>query len=410
MAESTIQNRKTTGASTMKRKNRIDLVYLTIVAALLAMGLIVLLSASFAKAISENHDGYYYLKRQLFAVGIGIVLMIIMTLIPESLLRFGAVVVYFVTFILLILVFFVPTKTEHRWIYIAGFQFQPSELAKLALIIVLSWYVSIYVPADREKIPNKKDFFLKDFSRSTGAPLLIAGIYIVLVGSETHLSGAILLSVITASIMIGGGCVRWRYIFTIILPIALLALGLLLLSNAYMRERIMTLLDSDADTTGSAYQITQSIYAIGSGGMTGLGLGKSRQKYLYLPEPQNDFIFPIACEELGYIGAVLIVVLFGLLIWRGLVISLRNRDKFRSLVALGITMNLGAQICFNLLVVTAVIPVTGISLPFFSYGGTAIIAQLVEVGMMLRMSRFADFSNMTDSEENDSLDAEKATV
>ncbi len=356
-----------------QKAGRIDFVYLAIVVVLLGTGLLMVWSASFAKGLSSYGDGYYYIRRQLIALAIGTLFCIAFIFIPDWILAAGGIGIYLLTILLLILVYFIPTKTEHRWIYIGSFQFQPSELAKIALIVVLAFY---FTKSSTFKFSSRT-------VRDTVFPIAITLIYVLLVIFETHLSGAVLLAIIGASMFLYGGKKQWLLLAVIVIVVAVIFV-VVFFTNDYMVKRVT------GTSQDEKYQETQALYAIGSGGLTGLGFGKSRQKYLYLPESQNDFIFPIACEELGFIGAVLIVVLFGFLIWRGFEISLRSKDKFRSLIAFGITVNLGAQIVFNLLVVTDILPVTGISLPFFSYGGTAIIAQMVEVGMMLHVSRYMD--------------------
>lgn len=360
------------GKPNVAKAGKIDFVYLAIVVVLLGIGLLMLWSASFAKGLSSVGDGYYYINRQLSALVVGTVFCIIFIVLPDWVLMFGGAGVYALTTLLLIIVYFVPTRTEHRWIYIGSFQFQPSEIAKLALIVVLAAYFSL---SYRLKVKEKY--------RDTYIPIILIMIYVLLVVFETHLSGAVLLIIIGGSMFLFGGkkqVIRLLVIAGIVLAILLLVF----FTNDYMIKRLT------GSSQDEVYQETQALYAIGSGGLTGLGFGKSRQKYLYLPESPNDFIFAIVCEELGFVGAALIVILFGLLIWRGFEISLRVKNKFKSLIAFGITVNLGAQIIFNLLVVTDLLPVTGISLPFFSYGGTALIAQMVEVGMMLNVSRYME--------------------
>lgn len=364
----------------------IDPLYLTIVIVLSIMGLLVLFSSSYAKAIGDGHDSLYYLRRQIISELIGIGFMIFFIFLPDVLLKIGGNIVALVCIPLLIAVYFVPTRTEHRWFYFGSFQFQPSEFAKLALIVVLAFFLSYGEKnmeqnnLERKKLPKLLRYY----------PYLLAIAFIVLVLFETHLSGAGLMFMITISIIIASRRINWKVALPVIL-IAIAVFMIVLFTNEYMMNRVRGLIGLE-QTSGDNYQIQQSLYAIGSGGFTGLGLGKSRQKYLYLPEPQNDFIFPIACEELGFIGASLIVILFILLIARGFSFVLKSKNKFHSLMALGITVNLGVQIALNLLVVTGIFPVTGISLPFFSYGGTAIMCQFAEVGMMLHLSRYCDLS------------------
>jgi cell division protein FtsW len=384
-------NRNT--AKTIRQKaGRIDAVYLTIAIALVVIGLIVLLSASYAKAIDDGESGYFYFAKQLRWVCVGAVFAAFFTFCHDKLLQSGAVAVSLGCILALISLYIIPTASnERRWLYIGGFQFQPSEFAKLALLVVLAtWFAGNQHPF--AKIPavdrNKINWIVTLWK---AYPYLLCLAYFFLILFETHLSGAGLIAIISLSMILAARKIKVRWLL-LILAIILIVCVLVLFSNEYMLNRVKVLLgmSTEGSSSGDDYQITQSFLAIGSGGLTGVGLGMSRQKYLYLPEPQNDFIFAIACEELGFIGAILIVALFMLFIWRGMTIALRSRDKFKALVALGITCNLGAQIVLNLLVVTGIFPVTGISLPFFSYGGTAIMIQLAEVGMMLHISRYAD--------------------
>jgi len=389
-------SRKPSPVSDRRKGGRIDFMYLTIVVALVIIGLIVLLSASYAKAIDDGNSGYFYFSRQLLSVAIGSAFAIFFIIIPDNLLKLGGNVVAVVCIFLLISLYIIPTASnERRWIYFGSFQFQPSEFAKIALIIVLaSFFTAEFAPFERKKIGDDNKYYGL-LLLWKAYPFLLCVVYFFLILFETHLSGAGLIAVISLTMIIAARKVKVKWL-VVILAVILVVCVIVLMSNEYMLNRVKVLfgLSTEGSSAGDEYQITQSYLAIGSGGLTGVGLGKSRQKYLYLPEPQNDFIFAIACEELGFIGAILIVALFALFIWRGLTIALRSRNKFQSLIALGITCNLGAQIVLNLMVVTGLFPVTGISLPFFSYGGTAIITQLAEVGMMLRISRFADLESL----------------
>jgi cell division protein FtsW len=205
---------------------------------------------------------------------------------------------------------------------------------------------------------------------------------------QPHLSGTLIILAIGAIMMvIGGADFKWFILAAVVGVAALVALVMLPGVIGYAPARIESWLDPEHDPRGASFQILQSLYAIGSGGLMGTGIGMSRQKFLYLPEPQNDYIFSIVCEELGFVGATLIIILFALLVWRGFVIAMRCRDRFGSMVAVGLTAQVGIQTILNIAVVTNTIPSTGISLPFFSYGGTALVMLLAQMGVVLSISR-----------------------
>ncbi|MBQ3049047.1 MAG: FtsW/RodA/SpoVE family cell cycle protein, partial [Oscillospiraceae bacterium] len=216
------------------------------------------------------------------------------------------------------------------------------------------------------------------------------GVIAVLMLLEPHVSGTVLIFTLAAIMMFVGGT-RFRW-FGLAAAAAAVAVGIFLIMPgglSYARERIDIWLDPYVDPQGDGFQTIQSLIAIGSGGIMGKGLGDSRQKYLYIPEPQNDFIFAVVCEELGFVGATIIIILFALLVWRGFIIAMRAKDKFGSMLAVGLTMQVGIQTLLNIAVVTNTVPNTGISLPFFSYGGTALLMLLFQMGVVLSISREA---------------------
>ncbi|MBQ5777613.1 MAG: FtsW/RodA/SpoVE family cell cycle protein, partial [Oscillospiraceae bacterium] len=277
---------------------------------------------------------------------------------------------------LLIAVLFVGTGNygEKRWINLGLFQFQPSEIAKIAVIFFFSSMISV----NSEKMHTFKYGVL---------PFVVV---LAIVGGlmflEPHLSGMILIFGVGAALMFIGGT-HWGWFAGAIGAIGVGGAAAISFLD-YARARVTTWLDPFSDPKGDGYQIIQSLYAIGSGGLLGLGFGNSRQKYLYLPEAHNDFIFAIVCEELGFIGAIIILALFALLIMRGYWIALHARDKFGSLLAAGISTMVALQTVLNIGVVTGVLPVTGAALPFFSYGGTALLILLAEMGVVLSVSRY----------------------
>ncbi len=355
----------------------IDLVFLILVLCLLAFGLIMVASSSYVSALYKYGDSYYFIKRQLiFAVG-GVAVMLAVPRFDYHILRRFALWLLGISIVLLLLVYIpgigIEVNGARRWLGVGSFRFQPSEIAKLAVILIFSSYMAA----------NYKQ--MKDFKVGIVMPAMVLLVVCGLVAFETHISGAILIFAIgTVMMVVGGVSLKW---FGGIAAAGTAALAGFAFLTPYAKTRIDTWLNPFENPTGSGFQTVQSLYAIGSGGLLGLGLGQSRQKYLYIPEPQNDYIFSIICEELGFIGAMMVIVLFVLLIWRGFVIAYHAKDKFGSLLVIGIISRVAIQTILNIAVVTNAIPPTGISLPFFSYGGTALLMLLFEMGIVLAVSR-----------------------
>ncbi len=281
--------------------------------------------------------------------------------------------------IILLALVFVPglgvTRNDAtRWLNI-GIQFQPSEIMKVAIIIFLSAKISKY--------PESINRFWKGMLLY----LLLLGVIAGLLLFEPHMSATVIILIISASIMFSAG-LSWKYIIPVGIG-GVAACVVLALTAEYRMKRVMIFLDPWQDKLGDGWQIIQSIYAIASGGLFGVGLGKSTQKYMYIPEPHNDFIFAILSEELGFIGAIGVIALFAIFIWRGIVIAMKAPDMFGTLLAVGITTMVGIQALLSIAVVSSAIPVTGIPLPFFSYGGTALIILLCSCGILLNISRNA---------------------
>ncbi len=255
--------------------------------------------------------------------------------------------------------------------------FQPSDIAKFALILALGVYINKYYRK------------MKKLKYGVLYPLIIIFVFCVLIALENHVSGLILMFLIGVGMMYAGGTKKW--VFAVGLVIAAAAIFFAITNTSvlpeYVQEKITAWLDKESDPLGSRWQINNSLYAIGSGSLFGVGLGNSKQKYMYVSEPQNDFIFSIVCEELGFIGAAVIIILFALLVIRGMVIATHTDDKFASVSVIGIMLQVGVQVILNILVVTDSIPNTGIALPFFSYGGTALLMLFVEMGFVLSVSR-----------------------
>jgi len=358
-------------------RGAMDVPFLLITLLLLTIGVIMVLSASFARAYydPELKTAAHYFNRQLFFAVSGVVIMAVASRFPIGFYRRFSGVIYVFALVMLLLVIVGGEKVNgaRRWFSIGGITFQPSEIAKIGCILFEAQLICRF----RNKMGTFKYGVL---------PCAIAGgLIVALLVLEPHFSASIIIIAITAIMMYAGGTkLRW---FIIVGALVAAAGIFILTATDYTSDRITTWLDPFADTSDSGYQIVQSLYAIGSGGLTGLGIGQSRQKNLYLPEEHNDFIFAVVCEELGFIGAALILLLFALLIVRGFWLALHCRDRYSFLVCTGITSLLAIQVILNVAVVTNLVPCTGISLPFFSYGGTALWIQLAEMGIVLSISR-----------------------
>ncbi|MDD2418827.1 MAG: putative lipid II flippase FtsW [Oscillospiraceae bacterium] len=377
-----------TSANTVKSKQKririfsvaqgFDMPFLIILMLILVVGLVTLFSAGYAYSYYWNGgDSFYYIKRQLVFALLGIFVMFVVSTVDYHILHHFAIPLMVVSYILLGVVLLLPaTKGVHRWIRLPGFQFQPSEIAKFALILLFSHLISI----------NHKK--MKTFTAGFMPFILILGITCGLVFIEPHLSGAILIMSIGVVMMYIGGT---RLIYLLgTFGMGFVAIFYMVIIKGYEKDRINVWLDpikAYVSNSDKAWQTIQSLFAIGSGGLMGQGLGNSRQKHLFLPEPHNDFIFSVICEELGFIGAILVIVLFALLIWRGITIGMKSPDKFGSMLAIGLTVQVGVQAILNIAVVTNSIPNTGISLPFFSYGGTSLVMLLAQMGVVLAVSR-----------------------
>ena len=359
----------------------IDLPFLLLVVILVGIGLVMLFSASFPRAYYKENDPAKYLIRQgVFAI-MGFAAMGIIGKINYQRFRGLAQPLLFLSIILLVLVLIphnpiaITRNRATRWLGIPGtsLQFQPSEVAKVAVVLYFS-----------DSISKKKDR-MRTFRYGILPYAIILVVLAALVGLEPHLSGAILIMGAGAVLMLVGG-IHWGWVG----GAAAAAGGLLyvvLFVIGYNTSRIEMWHNPWADAQGKGYQLSQSLISIGSGGLLGVGLGRSRQKFLFLPEEHNDFIFAIVCEELGLIGASIIMLLFAALILRGYWIALHARDRFGSLLVVGVTTLIALQTFLNIGVVTGLLPTTGISLPFFSYGGTALSIQLAEMGIVLSVSR-----------------------
>ncbi|MEA4965796.1 MAG: putative lipid II flippase FtsW [Oscillospiraceae bacterium] len=372
-----LPNQNTQEKVLLDERGMLDLPYLVLTVILVAIGLIMLFSASYASAVDDGLSPTYYFVRQAGFAVVGIVVMLLVSRVNYQAWRFFAFWVLGGAVLLLLAVAVPGIGVSHngarRWLRL-GIEFQPSEFAKLGVVLTFAATMSVY----RDK--------MKTFRYGVLPFAGILGVLAVLLYLEPHMSATIILLLLGAIMMfLGGTRLRW---FAIGAAGAIALVLIYLATKGYASDRIMAWKDPFAYAKDEGYQIVQSLYAIGSGGLFGLGFGRGRQKYLYLPEPQNDYLFAIVCEELGLVGALLVLLLFVLLIVRGYWIALHARDRFGAMLVAGLTTLLALQVFFNIGVVTNFLPATGISLPFFSYGGTALVLQLLEMGIVLSVSRW----------------------
>lgn len=379
--------------STKIRYAQIDFWLLLVVVLLLGIGTMMVFSASSAAAYTKtsHSTAYDILKAQIFYAISGIAVMLIVSLFDYKFIGRFSFVLYAITIFLLLLVQTPLGKTYNgarRWLNL-GIEFQPSEILKLAAVLFMAYVLSN--PQIREKSIRLWGILIY------GVPLMVG---IGLVAIQPHISCVVIVGGVVVLMMFVGGVKAPTFLVGIV-SILLLGAGIFLfayttgkLDFTYIQERINIFMHPESDPSNKGYQIMQSLYAIGSGGLFGRGFGKSVQKYLYLPEPYNDFIFSILAEELGFVGVALVILLFMLLLSRGYKISSNAPDRFGSLVAFGITTNIAIQVVMNIAVVSNFMPVTGVSLPFFSYGGTSLWIIMANMGILLnisKQSRYAKF-------------------
>ena len=389
-----------------------DRILMGSVLVLLLFGLVMLFSASYAAGYYQHEDSFYFIRSQFkFAVG-GVIAMFAASWVNHRWMRVFCWAIYVGTLALLVGVFFCtpPEGLEefHRWFSIGSFSFQPSEIAKFSIAVSCAWLGVKYQSRIRSPIftPPKKPLrklwqrmlypvwcIVRNLWYNVLMFLVVLAPMAVLIYKEPHLSATVIMICITAIVLFAAGA-NWLWCGMALVggTVGIGSLSLFLdkiipLLPEHARSRLLLWSDPFRDALGDGMQTVQGLYAIGSGGLTGLGIGASRQKHLWVPEPYNDFIFSIICEELGFIGALVILALFGLLIIRGFLVAARCGDRFGSLLAAGITGQIAVQVFFNIGVVTGLLPNTGISLPFFSYGGTSLMMLLGEMGVLLSISR-----------------------
>lgn len=356
----------------------LDRPFLILILITLIYGLIMMFSASFPTAYYHEGNGYAYIIKQAPLAVLGVIAMLIISHIDYHIFKKYAWHLMGVTVILLIIVLFMArTKGTKRWIYLPGIGFQPSEIAKFAVIVLFAYIIS-----NNHKKMQTLTYGVLPF-------ILILGCLAGLLLAEPHLSATILIfSIGFVMMLVGGTRILW-FVSAFGILVAAVAGAIIIKPDLvwYASSRIEYWLDPWKDPSGAGHQVIQSLYAIGSGGLFGVGLGNSRQKHLYLPEPQNDFVFSIVCEELGFIGALAVIGLFLAILYRGIRVAMTAKDKFGSLLVIGIISQIIIQAALNIAVVTKTIPNTGISLPFFSYGGTSLMVLLGEIGVVLSVSR-----------------------
>ncbi len=364
----------------------IDLTFFLIVMILLVIGIIMMFSAGYAWAIAEGNAGTYYVQRQLGMAAAGLAGMFVISFFnyhkfKKAWIAYSA---FIICTVLLILALGGPFATPHngsyRWVTILGIEFQPSEIMKMSIILLFAYLIA------------NNHSKMRRFSYGIVPFIAFLGIVVVLLLREPHLSGTLIICAIGAIMMyVGGSRPKHLIILGIIGAVLITAYVFYLMQVkgiGYFEKRMVSWLDPFNDEASDAtWQTRNSLIAIGSGGIFGLGLGNSRQKFLYLPESKNDFVFAVVCEEFGLIGAVVVIILFLLFIIRGFYLASKAPDKFGMMLTVGIILQIGLQAFLNIAVVTNTIPNTGVSLPFFSYGGTALVMQLVEMGVVLNISR-----------------------
>ena len=371
------------------KKTQMDFSLIIIIIILLSFGVVIVLSASAPSALAETGNSYTYFTKQIIFAGIGLAVMCFVSKIDYRIYKKFYWPIYWISIGVLLLVLVPGLGFEaggaRRWIDLKFTQFQPSEITKIGMIIFYAGYLA----------DHKED--LRNFKKGFIIPLLylIPPVLIALL-IQNHLSVGIVISAIIFVMMLMAGCRLLYFIITGLIVggggiAALVAYFTIAGESAgdanFRLSRILNFMDPWQDPTDQGWQTIQSLYAIGSGGLFGVGLGESKQKYLYVSEPQNDFIFAILAEELGFIGCVIVIILFALFIWRGIIIAMKSPDMFGSLLATGITTLVMVQVAINIGVVTNSIPNTGMSLPFFSAGGTALVMLLGMCGILLNISK-----------------------
>jgi len=359
-----------------KKMGQVDFVLFSTMLLLLAVGVVMVYSASSYVALyGKEHDSMYYLKKQLMWAILSVAAMVFTMAIDYHKIRKYTGWFMILSIPLLLLVFLFPdTNGAHRWIRLGPVSFQPSELVKYVVVLYLA-----------DSIDNKGEK-IKTFTYGILPYLFVSGFYAGLILKEKNLSVASVIMIVTLIVLFVGG-VKTSQLFGLVTPLVAAAGVFFAFSADYRRDRVLNFLNPFKDPAGKGYQLIQSWYALGSGGLIGLGIGNSRQKAHYMPEPHNDFIFAIIGEELGLIGCLFIITLFVIFVWRGISIAYKAKDTFGTLLATGITSIIAIQAIINIAVVTGSMPVTGVPLPFISYGGSSLLLNMIAMGVLLNISR-----------------------
>lgn len=377
------------GVKKMPQKLQIDRWLFSATVGLALFGVVMVYSASAMIAQQEGHSQFHYVMKQAVWTMIGFAAMFLAMRFDYQRLnrRWIAYTGVFVTILLLCAVFaFSPVNGARRWIKLAGFSVQPSEMAKLTLAIFLGYFL--------ERRAGEEQLFWKTFVPA----MIVLGIFAGLVAKEPDLGTALMLAIIGLTICFAAGA-RARHLGYAAVP-ALLFVGKMLIFTPFRWRRLLSFIDPWADQQGAGYQVVQSLIAVGSGGTHGLGFAQGRQKLLFLPFAHSDFIFAVVSEELGLVGALIVVVVFAVFLWRGTRAALRAPDRFGTLLGLGIVVGIIAQALLNISVVLALVPTKGIPLPFISYGGSSLVPTLAAVGILLNISQYAPLQNRASEEED----------
>lgn len=358
-----------------------DFIIFFVALILLGIGLVMVFSSSFYTSTELRGDSYYFLKRQVFWAVLGLIGMIFLANYDYWKLKKYVKFLLLINFVLLLLVYVpgvgIEINAAKRWIGVGSLSVQPAEFTKVVLILFTAAFLS----------KNRID--INNFWSGVAPPLGIMGICFLLILKQPDLGTAVAIAGTVLVILFAAG-MQGKHIFALAVT-GLPALGYLMLSEEYRRKRFFSFLNPWEDSLDTGYHIIQSLYALGPGRLLGVGLGRSRQKFFYLPEPHSDFIFALIGEELGFVGAATVLILFFLLIWRGFKVALMAPDKFGSLLAVGLISMISLQVLINVGVVTGSIPVTGINLPFISAGGTSLFFTLCSVGILLNISKHAQY-------------------
>jgi cell division protein FtsW len=361
-----------------KRKRKmgeIDYGIFYTVALLLTIGVVMVYSASSYYSMFMYKDSMLFLKKQLLSAIVGVIAMATTMCIDYHKIKKYTVAIMITCIPLLLAVFlFKGTNGAQRWIVIGPLSLQPSEIAKYVVVLFLAMSLEL------------KGEGVKRFASGILPYLAVSGFYAAIVLAEKNLSIASVIMIVTFIVLFASGG-KIKHLFGIVAPALLAAATFFTISSSYRKERLLNFINPWQDPADKGYQLIQSFYALGAGGVTGLGLGQSRQKTLYMPEPHNDFIFSIIGEELGLIGCLFIIMLFVIFIWRGINVAMKARDTYGTLLAVGITSVIAVQSLINIAVVTGSMPVTGVPLPFISYGGSALVINMAAVGILLNISR-----------------------